>query len=146
MHRPIYDVIGASSSTGVITDDQTLAIQAAFEALFIKYEVDVVLQGHEHYYERNLPIANNVAVTTGVSSDKKTYTNPQAPVYMITGAAGNVENLSDSPDYTVSWNAFHDYENYGFNTLEVNRTVLSWKYLSNSDRSVLDEFVMIKTS
>jgi len=143
MHRPMY-ITAFSSSSGVPNDDQTLAIQSAFEALFIKYEVDVVLAGHKHYYERQLPIANNKAVTTGVSNDNKTYTNPAAPVYILSGAGGNVEDIADAPTYTVPWNVASDYESFGFNTLAVNKTTLSWKFLESNDLSVVDEFVMIK--
>ncbi|RLN82649.1 hypothetical protein BBJ28_00026225 [Nothophytophthora sp. Chile5] len=144
MHRPIYNVDGCDDN-GVPTD-QNAYIQAAFEALFIKYSVDVVLMGHEHYYERQLPIANSAAVMDGVSADYKTYTNPQAPVYILSGAAGNVEGIDTTPTGTAPWNAASDYTNYGFSTLEANRTMLSWKFLKSSDKSVQDEFVMYKTS
>ncbi|RLN98303.1 hypothetical protein BBJ28_00027215, partial [Nothophytophthora sp. Chile5] len=121
-------------------------VQAAFEALFIKYKVDVVLTGHQHYYERQLPIANNAAVMDGVSDDYKTYTNPQAPVYILTGAAGNVEDLTDAPSGTAPWNAAVDYTHFGYSTLAANHTMLSWKFIASSDKSVTDEFVMYKTS
>ncbi|RLN48620.1 hypothetical protein BBJ28_00004724 [Nothophytophthora sp. Chile5] len=144
MHRPIYDVDGCDDD-GVPTDENA-HVQAAFEALLIKYKVDVVVTGHKHYYERQLPVANSSAVMDGVSSDYKTYNNPQAPVYILTGAAGNVENLRDAPDGTAPWNAAFDYSHFGFSTLEANRTMLSWKYLASSDLSVQDEFVMYKSA
>ncbi|KAL3656817.1 hypothetical protein V7S43_018274 [Phytophthora oleae] len=49
------------------------------------------------------------------------------------------DRISDAPSGSAPWNASHDYTNYGFSTLEANRTMLSWK-------SVLDEFVMWKTA
>ncbi|KAG7383897.1 hypothetical protein PHYBOEH_009737 [Phytophthora boehmeriae] len=143
MHRPMYDVDGCDDN-GVPTEDNAY-IQAAFEGLFIKYKVDVVVVGHRHYYERQLPIANSSAVLDGVSDDYKIYTSPQAPVHILTGAAGNVENLRAAPDGTAPWNAAHDYSHFGFSTLEANRTMLSWKYLASSDLSVQDEFVMYKS-
>ncbi|KAF4034699.1 Iron/zinc purple acid phosphatase-like protein C [Phytophthora infestans] len=142
MHRPLYDVDGCDDA-GVPTD-QNANVQSAFEALFIKYKVDVVLTAHKHYYERQLPIANNAAVMDGVSNDFKTYDNPQAPVYILTGAAGNIENLTDAPAGTAPWNAAVDYTHFGFSVLEANRSMLSWKYVSASDKSVTDEFVMNK--
>ncbi|ETP31383.1 hypothetical protein F442_19746 [Phytophthora nicotianae P10297] len=141
MHRPIYDVAGCDD--GVPKDDN-LYLQQAFESLFLKYKVDVVVAGHRHYYERQLPIANSSVVLDGVSDDYKVYDNPQAPVYILTGAAGNVENLRDAPDGTAPWNAAFDYSHFGFSTLEANRTMLSWKYFASSDLSVQDEFVMFK--
>ncbi|GMF25453.1 unnamed protein product [Phytophthora lilii] len=144
MHRPLYDVAGCDDN-GVPTD-QNAYVQSAFEALFIKYKVDIVLTGHQHYYERQLPIANNKAVLDGVSGDYKTYNNPQAPIYILTGAAGNVENLTDAPKGTAPWSAAVDYTHFGYSTLEANRTMLSWKFISAADKSVTDEFVMYKTS
>ncbi|KAL3656816.1 hypothetical protein V7S43_018273 [Phytophthora oleae] len=142
MHRLIYDV-GGCGDDGIPTEDN-LYLQEAFEALFLKYKVDVVVVGHRHYYERQLPIANSSAIMDGVSDDYKLYDNPQAPVHILTGAAGNVENLRAAPNGTAPWNAAYDYSHFGFSTLEANRTVLSWKYLASSDLSVQDEFVMYK--
>ncbi|KAG3188911.1 hypothetical protein PC128_g11989 [Phytophthora cactorum] len=47
-------------------------MQAAFEALFLKYKVDVVRTAHEHCHERHTPIRNNQPVLDGASSDRKT--------------------------------------------------------------------------
>ncbi|KAG7379322.1 hypothetical protein PHYBOEH_011963 [Phytophthora boehmeriae] len=144
MHRPIYNVGGCDDGVPSTELQQNGYLQAAFESLLIKYKVDVVLMGHEHYYERQVPIANNTAVMDGVSADNSTYVNPQAPVYILTGAAGNIEGIDPAPDNTAPWNAAFDYNNFGFSTLEANRTTLSWKFIKSSDETVLDEFVMRK--
>ena len=47
-------------------------------------QVDVVIQAHQHDYERTLPVNN----LTAAGSD---YQNPRAPVYVVNGAAGNRE-------------------------------------------------------
>ncbi|KAE9181171.1 hypothetical protein PF005_g22979, partial [Phytophthora fragariae] len=87
-------------------------IQAAFEDLLIKYKVDVVLTGHQHYYERQTPIRNSTAVLEGVSSDFKTYDNPQAPVYILSGAGGSVDVNN------ATWNAVSNYVDYGISALD----------------------------
>ncbi|ETN25028.1 hypothetical protein PPTG_01170 [Phytophthora nicotianae INRA-310] len=144
MHRPLYDVSGCPNG---VPADHNANIQAAFEDLFIKYRVDVVLTGHQHYYERQTPILNSTAVLDGVSSDFARYDNPKAPVYIVSGACGTVEGLDMAPDPTnVTWNAASNYIDYGFSTLEANRSKLSWKFLNSSNQAVLDEFVMWKTS
>ncbi|KAG1708866.1 hypothetical protein DVH05_022500 [Phytophthora capsici] len=143
MHRPLYDLSGCPNGVPV---GHNANIQAAFEDLLIKYKVDIVLTGHQHYYERQTPIRNSTAVLDGVSSDFKTYTNPQAPVYILSGACGTVEGLDPVPDTNnVTWNAFSNYVDYGFSTLEANRSMLSWKFLNSSNQAVLDEFIMWKT-
>ncbi|KAE9144721.1 hypothetical protein PF006_g10378 [Phytophthora fragariae] len=116
------------NSKNDVPTEQTALIQAAFEELFLKYEVDVVLAGHKHYYERELPVANSKAVMDGVSDDYAVYDNPQAPVHILTGGAGQVEGMSEPPSNTASWNAASDYEHFGFSMLEANRTTLVWNY------------------
>ncbi|KAE9276645.1 hypothetical protein PR003_g29007 [Phytophthora rubi] len=144
LHRPLYDIYGCPNG---VPEGQNAFIQAAFEDLLIKYKVDVVLTGHQHYYERQTPIRNSTAVLEGVSSDFKTYDNPQAPVYILSGAGGSVEGLDMIPDVNnATWNAVSNYVDYGISTLEANRTMLSWKFLNSSNQVVLDEFVMWKTS
>ncbi|KAH7489114.1 hypothetical protein PRIC1_010634 [Phytophthora ramorum] len=142
MHRPLYSVLNSEND---VPTEQTAVIQAAFEGLLLKYKVDVVLTGHKHYYERELPIAKNKAVMDGVSEDYSVYDNPQAPVHILTGGAGQVEGMSEPPTNTASWNAVSDYKHFGYSTLEANRTTLSWKFILSSDQSVKDEFVMYKT-
>ncbi|GMF25357.1 unnamed protein product [Phytophthora fragariaefolia] len=144
LHRPLYDVSGCPNG---VPANQNAYIQAAFEDLLIKYKVDVVLTGHQHYYERQTPIRNNTAVLDGVSSDFKTYRNVQAPVYILSGACGTVEGLDSVPDpNNATWNVASNYIDYGFSTLEANRTMLSWRFLNSSNQAVLDEFVMWKTA
>ncbi|KAI9986271.1 hypothetical protein PInf_025203 [Phytophthora infestans] len=138
MHRPIYSVLISENDVPIA---QTAKVQAAFEDLLLKYKVDVVLTGHKHYNERHLPIANNKAVLDGVSEDFKVYENPQAPVHILSGGAGQSEGLSFSPKHTSSWNAVKDYEHFGYSMLEANRSTLVWKCILSSDRTVQDEFL-----
>ncbi|KAF4029365.1 Iron/zinc purple acid phosphatase-like protein C [Phytophthora infestans] len=137
----LYSVLNSEND---VPNEQTALIQAAFEELIIKYKVDVVVAGHKHYYERDLPVANNEAILDGVSDDYKVYDNPQAPVYILTGGAGQVEGMSKPPTHTASWNAVSDYEHFGYSMLEANRTALVWRYILSSDQSVQDKFVMYK--
>ena len=43
--------------------------------------MDVIIQGHEHSYERLWPVYNETVTA-------KNYINPKAPVHIISGAAG----------------------------------------------------------
>ncbi|PIO77508.1 hypothetical protein TELCIR_00390 [Teladorsagia circumcincta] len=52
------------------------------EPLFLQYGIDMGFWGHEHSYERFYPIADRKFWN---SSDA--YTNPKAPVYIISGSA-----------------------------------------------------------
>ncbi|ETM02231.1 hypothetical protein L917_01250 [Phytophthora nicotianae] len=142
MHRPIYDLSTSKNGTPI---DQSARMQAAFEALFLKYKVDVVLTAHEHCYERHTPIRNNQPILDGVSSDRKTYSNPQAPVYILSGAGGGIEGHENNPHTSAKWNVISNYENFGVTTLQANHTMLSWKFINSANRAVLDSFVVVKT-
>lgn len=49
--------------------------------LFYRYGVDVVIEAHEHSYERLWPVYNETVT-------QRDYNNPLAPVHIISGAAG----------------------------------------------------------
>ena len=144
MHRPLY-VLTNTDANGQPTAD-SLTLQRAFVELFIKYQVDVVLAGHEHAYERHLPIARGAGVKGGVSSDFKTYADPKAPVYIVTGAAGNSEGHSVPKNSApVSWNVLENHADYGISTLTASRKSLHWKFIASDSQKVLDDFVITKS-
>ena len=56
-------------------------MSCSLETLFYENGVDVIIQGHEHSYERLWPVYNETVTA-------KNYINPRAPVHIISGAAG----------------------------------------------------------
>ncbi|HAH32253.1 MAG TPA: hypothetical protein DCL44_08070 [Elusimicrobia bacterium] len=52
MHQPIY----STGAHGGLEDER-----ATLEPLFLKYKVDLVLQGHDHNYERTRPVKEGLA-------------------------------------------------------------------------------------
>ncbi|GAB9469140.1 Calcineurin-like phosphoesterase [Globisporangium polare] len=141
MHRAMYTL--RSQSSGV-PNDEALPVQKAFEELFIKYKVDMVISGHVHSYERHLPIARSKAVMDGVSSDKKTYASPKAPVYVISGASGSSEGHNTYKGATSPWNAKYDETNYGVSLLKATPSTLSWQFVASETGAVIDDFVITK--
>ncbi|KAF1319101.1 Acid phosphatase, partial [Globisporangium splendens] len=143
MHRAMY-TLDKCDANGVPTDE-ALPVQQAFEELFIKYNVDIVVAGHVHSYERHLPIARTKPVFDGVSADKKTYTNPKAPVYITSGAAGNSEGHENFKVSNIPWNVVTDTADYGISKLKVvNRTALTWNFIVSKTGAVVDEFTIVK--
>jgi acid phosphatase type 7 len=143
MHRSIYTRTHAGAD-GQPTDE-ALPVQKAFEDLFLKYNVDIVVSGHLHLYERQLPIKHGQPVMDGVSSDKKTYTNPKAPVYLVTGAAGNNEGHGTYDTKTTpAWNAVVDATHWGISKLHVSRSSLHWQFVAVDTDTVFDDFVITK--
>ena len=71
--------------------NQTCCVFSLEETLYY-YGVDLVLQSHSHSYERLYPVFKGVVLSSN-------YTNPRAPVQIITGAASanHVEATTTTP-------------------------------------------------
>jgi len=69
--------------------------QHSLEKLFYTAGVDLVIYGHVHNYERYFDMTPRWNATDPVSSGVSSLStwNPPAPLYITTGAAGNVERL-----------------------------------------------------
>lgn len=90
VHRPAL----ATGKYGVYPQ-----IPAALVPLFEKHSVDLVLQGHNHLYERSWPTLQGKPV-------KKDYDHPGAPVYVTTGGAGGW--LYDFVLPAAEWTAYRE--------------------------------------
>ncbi|KAG7384775.1 hypothetical protein PHYPSEUDO_002228 [Phytophthora pseudosyringae] len=88
---------------------------------------------------------HNQPALDGVSSDRKTYNNLQAPVYILSGAGGGIEGHENNPHASAKWNVVSNYGAFGVTTLQANRSVLSWKFINSSTKAALDEFDVLKT-
>ncbi len=73
-HHPVY-----SSARGEFTH------RAYLEPLFNQYKVDLVFQGHNHFYERTFPIAAGTAVD---KAQEPNYADPLGTIYLVTGGGG----------------------------------------------------------
>jgi hypothetical protein len=109
--------------------------KAAFEPLLIKYGVDLVLHGHQHYYERHATVANGVA--TGLD-------NPSAPWYIVNGAAGHYDGL-DVPSNPLFATAQINLQVYSWNKFTVhNCTHMTTELIQSADNKVLDTATLFK--
>jgi hypothetical protein len=90
IHRPVV----ATGKYGVYAQ-----IPAALLSLLEKHSVDLVLQGHNHLYERSWPTLQGQPV-------KKSYDHPGAPVYVTTGGAGGW--LYDFVLAPAPWTAYRE--------------------------------------
>lgn len=127
-HRPWY-------TTG---SDGCKPCQAAFENLLYRYGVDLGVFGHEHNSQRFLPVINGTA-------DPKGMTDPQAPMYIVSGGAGNIEGLSSvgsKPSYTQ----FAYADDYSYSTLRVlDRNRLQVDFIRSSTGEILDSSTLYKS-
>jgi len=121
-HRPLY-------SSG----HENKPVIAAFEALLLKFNVDIFFAGHVHWYERTWPLQKGGAVTAN------NYIQPQGIVHIINGAAGNIEGLSPSVK-PLPYTAKIINSDYGYGKLSVaNTTSIRWQYMRATDGAVVDD-------
>ena len=121
-------------------------------------EMDLVLNGHVHSYERTFPVSgnydtrNNATVDTAAVKREQghddMYVDAAHPVHIISGAAGNgegVDNLDGYNAYKWSFSAFRSLD-FGFNNMVVhNKTHLEISFFSVTENKTIDHFWMVKS-
>ncbi|XP_075256024.1 acid phosphatase type 7-like [Convolutriloba macropyga] len=112
------------------------------EPLFYEYGVDVLIFGHEHNYERMFPIYN---YTYQLFDDPNLYEDPQYPVHIISGSAGNREIHSGFRPFEPQW-SFMRAKDYGFAYIKaMDKLTLDIQQYSIDQSKVIDHFVIKKS-
>src|SRR6185312_10444874 len=104
-HRPFYSSSEENNAASVAQRD-------FFFPVLSKFDIDLIFVGHIHYYERTYPMNYTDAEVCSTS-----YINPSCPVYIVSGASGNIEGLSHA-NTTRKFSAFKD-ESYGIGILSI---------------------------
>jgi len=76
--------------------------------------------------------------------ENRDYIDPKAPIYIVNGAAGNIEG--HTPDVPIlPYSALIDNSDYGYGILSVvNRTTLNWEFRRGTDKSLVDQIMIVK--
>jgi hypothetical protein len=136
LHRPIYTSPSASEASTSFRDP--------YHPLFDQYGVDLVLQGHNHNYQRTFPLnynpsePSNPVVTSTNASD---YKNPNGAIFTIVGTGGvNLHGLSGS----ASFMAYQQDSKFGLLDMHFSDNKLDAKFVTN-DGATMDHFSISKT-
>ncbi|XP_073233636.1 acid phosphatase type 7-like [Porites lutea] len=139
-HRPMY-------CSNIDHDDCTTlhsVVRKSLEPLFFQYGVDIIIQAHEHSYERLWPVFNDTVTAHN-------YSNPRAPVHIISGAAGCNEFYGICVNPMLGprgpWSAFREWfpGNAGYGKLRiVNSTHVFWEQIKAWDASVTDSIWIVQ--
>ena len=100
-HRPFY--------SGSVADK--IEMRDMYHPLFEKYNVDLVLAGHAHNYERSYPLNFNDARPARpiiVDHGHSEYTGESGTIFTIVGTGGEYIQCVDSKPYLASI-----YEGFG---------------------------------
>ncbi|ULT92237.1 hypothetical protein L3Y34_009766 [Caenorhabditis briggsae] len=146
-HRPMYcsdfDGDDCTKYESIIRTGLPLTHGYGLEKLFYEYGVDIELWAHEHSYERLWPVYNR----TVYNGTHLPYTNPPAPVHIITGSAGCRENTDVFVEHPPPWSAVRSTD-YGFGIMRIyNSTHLNFKQINVAQGGTEDDdFWVVKTS
>lgn len=126
--------------------DDYPTLRSTYHPLFNKYGVDLVLQAHNHNYERTFPIkfnsnspSNPIATTTNTD----TYTDPDGQIFATIGTGGvSLYAFTDKADHFVK-----QYEDFGILNIDITNepqsSSLTGKFYANNGK-IIDQFIIYK--
>ncbi|HEU5462134.1 MAG TPA: metallophosphoesterase [Nitrososphaeraceae archaeon] len=119
-HKPIY--------SSLTSHFQEYIMREKYQPLFDKYAVDIVLQGHNHFYDRTLPLKfnpnNSSQPIVDESNNINKFVNPEGSIYSVIGLGGRSSHIFlNQPSYVVN-----QYNGFGFLSIEINGKELDAKY------------------
>jgi hypothetical protein len=116
-HKPMYSSISKQLEEYIMRDK--------YQQIFEKYNVDLVIQGHNHIYSRTLPLLFNsqqisepiIDQNISTSSNNGTFTQPNGIVYLVVGTGGDeLYDITEKPYYVQN-----QYDKgFGFVDLTIN--------------------------
>jgi predicted phosphodiesterase len=125
------------------THEPLMELSLFFHPLFMKYGVDLVLQGHSLFYDRTFPVIRlgNTTLPVVTSTNKSSYNNPEGQVFANVGTGGHsISNYLDKPTYVAAQG-----KSYGFLEVNIdNARFLNATFFANGGRAA-DNFVISKT-
>jgi hypothetical protein len=132
------------------------SLRDTYHPLFDQYNVDLVLQAHQHNYQRTYPLNyNSDSPSNPIETDNNTnrYNDPSGQIYATVGTGG--VDLTDDPLFDDG-KALYDFKGkasfvvtqfkgYGFLNIDVvnNGAMLDAKFYAN-DGTIKDQFMITK--
>jgi hypothetical protein len=132
-HNPPYNAGGHGNDTGV---------QTYLAPLFSQYKVDLVFNGHNHYYERTYPLKGGGANPTVTDTSLHYYLNPAGVIYATTGSCG-------APLYDIGSTYFLAVamKRYHFAKISVfSNNSLHMETFLDDGTTIIDDFWIVKTT
>jgi hypothetical protein len=118
-----------------------------YHPLFDAYGVDLVLQAHNHNYQRTYPIIfNNFSPSRPTISDKQihNFTNPKAPIFVTVGTGGApLYNFSSQSPIVITQLAQYGILNVDIEKFQ-NGDNLTGTFHKNNNLTKLDYFTITK--
>lgn len=144
-HRPMYST-GNSGLSELVSRTVDPHFVRAIEPLLMKFQVDLVLWGHVHNYERTCSVFKQACrlMPTKDLNGVDTYNNTHqysAPVHVVIGTGGF--SLDKFKKKSQAWSLVRRSE-YGYADIHAKSQELLFKFVSSKARAVEDSFKIIK--
>ena len=146
MHNPMYSVgkYGADSSRNKIA----LALREQLQGIFAEYNVDVVLQGHDHAISRTYPInvqGNPQSEKWKTINGVKYSVNPNGVIYVMNGPAGDQSRTPYAIDDSLYHYAQSSYaRSWADFVIDGNTMKVSVKYYNGSEIKTYQTWGILK--
>ncbi|EED21939.1 conserved hypothetical protein [Talaromyces stipitatus ATCC 10500] len=132
VHRPWY--VSAKNTSGSICT----ICKDVFEPLLVEYGVDLVMQAHTHYYERNQPLNNYVIDPAGLN-------NPQSPWYITSAAPGHYDGLDSLVRPLKPYVVYAQDTAYGWSKITFhNCSHMTHEFVASRNNTILDTATLFK--
>ena len=138
-HRPMYTIPSTHSAVS--------SLRSTYHPLFEQYGVDLVLQGHNHNYQRTYPIKFNSVnprhpIETSTNTTTYTDLDGGGQIFATVGTGGaSLYSFTGKEDYFVR-------QHKGFGILNVDITnngkTLTGKFYPNNNGKIVDQFTIYK--
>jgi hypothetical protein len=126
------------TSHGDASHDEDAQLRTELEPLFVEHGVNLVIWGHDHFYERTWPVINSTVQDRGVDGNGVDFSEPGAPIHIIAGTAGrgSYDYDNDQPDWV-----YHREKSYGMMVIVADADIMHVEY-QRHDGEVGDAFTL----
>ncbi len=101
-HSPMYSSNSYHGSEVELRD--------ALEELYVEHGVDLVIAGHDHFYERTWPVSDESVMDKGMED---IFGRGHGPIHLVIGIAGR-SSYEELDEPQPEWSAFRENSTYGW--------------------------------
>ena len=134
-HKPMYS---SNSYHGSEVD-----LRDALEALYVEHGVDLVIAGHDHFYERTWPVIDGEVIETAQDSR---FVKGAAPIHLVIGIAGR-DTYEELDEPQPEWSAYRENSTYGWTRLVYDGEAAELSLTHHRiDGTIGDQFVIMQSA